>query len=120
ISLGGCFGADFAINFLILSAAANAMPSMGRYPPFKREIAAIASAGLDEFQNEAMKMVVALVDMERAFVPFQHFIGLVQRRMERERREEELKTCSSKKGNEGRLTNWRKLGINEGQIRLIE
>jgi hypothetical protein len=27
------------------------------------------------------KMVVALVDMERAFVPPQHFIRLVQRRL---------------------------------------
>jgi dynamin GTPase len=43
-------------------------------------------------------MVVALVDMERAFVPPQHFIRLVQRRMERQRREEELKGRSSKKG----------------------
>jgi hypothetical protein len=41
---------------------------------------AIASAALDEFMNEAKKMVVALVDMERAFVPPQHFIRLVQRR----------------------------------------
>jgi len=44
-------------------------------------------------------MVVALVDMERAFVPPQHFIRLVQRRMERQRREDELKNSrSSKKG----------------------
>ena len=41
---------------------------------------AIASAALDGFKNEAKKMVVALVDMERAFVPPQHFIRLVQRR----------------------------------------
>lgn len=41
---------------------------------------AIASAALDGFMNEAKKMVVALVDMERAFVPPQHFIRLVQRR----------------------------------------
>ncbi|XP_057973090.1 dynamin-2A-like [Malania oleifera] len=84
----------------IVSAAANATPGLGRYPPFKREVVAIASAALDEFKNEAKKMVVALVDMERAFVPPQHFIRLVQRRMERQRREEELKTRSSKKGNE--------------------
>ncbi|KAJ6422256.1 hypothetical protein OIU84_027249 [Salix udensis] len=45
-------------------------------------------------------MVVALVDMERVFVPPQHFIRLVQRRMERQRREEELKNRSSKKGND--------------------
>lgn len=41
---------------------------------------AIATAALDVFKNEAKKMVVALVDMERAFVPPQHFIRLVQRR----------------------------------------
>ncbi|KAF5479362.1 hypothetical protein F2P56_000194 [Juglans regia] len=84
----------------IVSAAANATPGLGRYPPFKREVVAIASAALDGFKNEAKKMVVALVDMERAFVPPQHFIRLVQRRMERQRREEELKTRSSKKGQE--------------------
>ncbi|KAB1210982.1 Dynamin-2B [Morella rubra] len=82
----------------IISSAANATPGLGRYPPFKREVVAIASAALDEFKNEARKMVVALVDMERAFVPPQHFIRLVQRRMERQRREEELKTRPLKKG----------------------
>ncbi|KAH0913398.1 hypothetical protein HID58_036719 [Brassica napus] len=82
----------------IVSASANATPGLGRYPPFKREVVAIASAALDGFKNEAKKMVVALVDMERAFVPPQHFIRLVQRRMERQRREEELKGRSSKKG----------------------
>ncbi|KAI5567397.1 hypothetical protein BDE02_13G087200 [Populus trichocarpa] len=50
--------------------------------------------------NEAKKMVVALVDMERAFVPPQHFIRLVQRRMETQRREEELKNRSSKNAND--------------------
>ncbi|XWS24690.1 hypothetical protein CRYUN_Cryun27aG0005000 [Craigia yunnanensis] len=84
----------------IVSAAANATPGLGRYPPFKREVVAIATAALDGFKNEAKKMVVALVDMERAFVPPQHFIRLVQRRMERQRREEELKNRSSKKGHE--------------------
>ncbi|XP_021287616.1 dynamin-2A-like [Herrania umbratica] len=84
----------------IVSAAANGTPGLGRYPPFKREVVAIASAALDGFKNEAKKMVVALVDMERAFVPPQHFIRLVQRRMERQRREEELKNRSSKKGHE--------------------
>ncbi|XP_062153890.1 dynamin-2A-like [Alnus glutinosa] len=84
----------------IVSAAANATPGLGRYPPFKREVVTIASAALDAFKSEAKKMVVALVDMERAFVPPQHFIRLVQRRMERQRREEELKTRSSKKGQE--------------------
>ncbi|KAL1218218.1 Dynamin-2B [Cardamine amara subsp. amara] len=82
----------------IVSASANATPGLGRYPPFKREVVAIASAALDGFKSEAKKMVVALVDMERAFVPPQHFIRLVQRRMERQRREEELKGRSSKKG----------------------
>ncbi|KAA8545434.1 hypothetical protein F0562_020218 [Nyssa sinensis] len=81
----------------IVSAAANATPGLGRYPPFKREVVAIASAALDGFKNEARNMVVALVDMERAFVPPQHFIRLVQRRMDRQRREEELKNRSSKK-----------------------
>ncbi|KAG5024117.1 hypothetical protein JHK85_020459 [Glycine max] len=44
------------------------------------EIVAIASSALEAFKNESKKMVVALVDMERAFVPPQHFIRLVQRR----------------------------------------
>lgn len=44
------------------------------------KIIAIASNALDTFKNDAKKMVVALVDMERAFVPPQHFIRLVQRR----------------------------------------
>ncbi|CAN0907400.1 DRP2B [Linum grandiflorum] len=61
------------------------------------EVVAIASAALEGFKNEAKKMVVALVDMERAFVPPQHFIRLVQRR---QRREEEVKSKSSKKAME--------------------
>ncbi|XP_047082497.1 dynamin-2A-like [Lolium rigidum] len=81
----------------IVNATANGTPGLGRYPPFKREIIEIASNALDTFKNDAKKMVVALVDMERAFVPPQHFIRLVQRRMERQRREEEVKTKSSKK-----------------------
>ncbi|GMI93198.1 Dynamin related protein 2B, dynamin-like 3 [Hibiscus trionum] len=81
----------------IVAAAANATPGLGRYAPFKREVVAIASAALDGFKNESKKMVVALVDMERAFVPPQHFIRLVQRRMERQRREDEVKNRSSKK-----------------------
>ncbi|PKA57949.1 Dynamin-2B [Apostasia shenzhenica] len=84
----------------IVSAAANATPGLGRYPPFKREVITIASNALENFRSEAKKMVVALVDMERAFVPPQHFIRLVQRRMERQRREEEQKTRSSKKAQE--------------------
>jgi dynamin GTPase len=47
---------------------------------FYNQVVTIASAALDVFKNEAKKMVVALVDMERAFVPPQHFIRLVQRR----------------------------------------
>ncbi|CAM8992016.1 hypothetical protein QQ045_026341 [Rhodiola kirilowii] len=84
----------------IVSAAANATPGLGRYPPFKREVVTIATSALDVFRSEAKKMVVALVDMERAFVPPQHFIRLVQRRMERQRREDELRSRSSKKGGE--------------------
>ncbi|KAG6511491.1 hypothetical protein ZIOFF_029559 [Zingiber officinale] len=64
----------------IVSASANGTPGLGRYPPFKKEVLAIASAALENFRNEARKMVVALVDMERSFVPPQHFIRLVQRR----------------------------------------
>lgn len=41
---------------------------------------AIASTALETYKNDAKNMVVALVDMERAFVPPQHFIRLVQRR----------------------------------------
>jgi len=44
------------------------------------QIVAIASSALDEYKVDAKKMVVALVDMERAFIPPQHFIRLVQRR----------------------------------------
>ncbi|KAL1533886.1 Dynamin-2A [Salvia divinorum] len=84
----------------IVSASANATPGLGRYPPFKREVIAIATTALEGFKNEAKNMVVALVDMERAYVPPQHFIRLVQRRMDRQRREEELKGRPSKKGSE--------------------
>ncbi|KAH6835995.1 dynamin-like 3 [Perilla frutescens var. hirtella] len=84
----------------IVTAAANATSGLGRYPPFKREVIAIASTALEGYKNDAKNMVVALVDMERAFVPPQHFIRLVQRRMDRQRREEELKGRSSKKGHE--------------------
>jgi len=84
----------------IVSTAASATPGLGRYPPFKREIVAIASSALDNFRVEAKKMVVALVDMERAFVPPQHFIRLVQRRLDRQRREEEMKNRASKKGHD--------------------
>ena len=33
------------------------------------QVVAIASFALDGFKNEAKKMVVALIDMEQAFVP---------------------------------------------------
>ncbi|KAL8222804.1 hypothetical protein R6Q57_020203 [Mikania cordata] len=81
----------------IVSASANATPGLGRYPHFKREVVAIATTALEGFKNDAKKMVIALVDMERVFVPPQHFIRLVQRRMDRQRREEEIKNKSSKK-----------------------
>ncbi|XP_050209812.1 dynamin-2A [Mercurialis annua] len=84
----------------LVSTSVNATPGLGRYAPFKREVVAIASAALDGFKNEAKKMVVALVDMERAFVPPQHFIRLVQRRMDKQRRDDEIKNKSSKKANE--------------------
>lgn len=48
--------------------------------PLLLQIVAIASAALDEYKVDAKKMVVNLVDMERAFIPPQHFIRLVQRR----------------------------------------
>lgn len=44
------------------------------------KVVAIATGALDVFKTDAKKMVVALVDMERDFVPPQHFIRLVQRR----------------------------------------
>ncbi|CAH1444188.1 unnamed protein product [Lactuca virosa] len=62
-----------------VSASANAIPGLGRYPPFKREVVAIATTAVEGFKNDAKTMVTALVDMERVFVPAQHFIRLVQR-----------------------------------------
>lgn len=53
---------------------------MENYILCKTQVVEIASNALEGFKNEAKKMVVALVDMERAFVPPQHFIRLVQRR----------------------------------------
>lgn len=44
------------------------------------QVIAIATTALEGFKIEAKNMVVALVDMERAYVPPQHFIRLVQRR----------------------------------------
>jgi dynamin GTPase len=61
------------------------------------QIVAIASASLDKYCVESKKMVIALVDMERSFIPPQHFIRLVQRRLDRLRREDELKNRGSKK-----------------------
>lgn len=81
----------------IVSAAANGTPGLARYPPLKREIVAIASSALDEYRVESKKMVVALVDMERAFIPPQHFVRLVQRRMDRLRREDDVKGRQTKK-----------------------
>uniref|UniRef100_A0A0E0CR74 dynamin GTPase n=1 Tax=Oryza meridionalis TaxID=40149 RepID=A0A0E0CR74_9ORYZ len=89
----------------IVNASANATPGLGRYPPFKREVVEIATNALDVFKSDAKKMVVALVDMERAFVPPQHFIRLVQRRMERQRREDEVKNRSSKKAQDAEQSN---------------
>jgi dynamin GTPase len=63
-----------------VSATANATAGLGRYPPLRREVVAIASAALDEYRLDSKKMVIALVDMERSFIPPQHFIRLVQRR----------------------------------------
>ncbi|KAJ6794979.1 dynamin-2A-like [Iris pallida] len=88
----------------IVSAAANATPGLGRYPPFKREVIAIAASALENFRSEAKKMVVALVDMERAFIPPQHFVRLLQRRVDRQRREDEIKSRSYKKGQEAEQT----------------
>lgn len=56
------------------------MVSNSKILPFCCKVIVIASAALEGFKNEAKKMVVAFVDMERAFVPPQHFIRLVQRR----------------------------------------
>uniref|UniRef100_A0A803MMF7 dynamin GTPase n=1 Tax=Chenopodium quinoa TaxID=63459 RepID=A0A803MMF7_CHEQI len=99
----------------IVSQSANATPGLGRYPPFKREVIAIASSALDVFKGKAKQMVVDLVDMERAFVPPQHFIRLVQRRMERQRREEEVKSRSSKKGSEAEQSMLNRLGYTKKQ-----
>ncbi|KAJ7525447.1 hypothetical protein O6H91_17G051600 [Diphasiastrum complanatum] len=81
----------------IVSSAASSTPGLGRYPPFKREIVAIATGTLDDYRAEAKKLVIDLVDMERAFIPAQHFSRLVQRRLERLRREDEQRTRASKK-----------------------
>ncbi|KAG6546849.1 hypothetical protein Mapa_011702 [Marchantia paleacea] len=87
----------------IVSAAASLTPGLGRYPPLKREIVAIASAALEEYRVEARKMVVALVDMERAFIPPQHFIRLVQRRMEKLRKEDELRGRATKRAQDSEV-----------------
>ncbi|XP_060167564.1 dynamin-2A [Lycium barbarum] len=84
----------------IVAKAANSTPGLGKYPPFKQEVIAIATTALDGFRTEAKNMVIALVDMERVYVPPQHFIRLVQRRMDRQRRDDGLKNQSSKKAAE--------------------
>ncbi|KAM3377789.1 dynamin-2A [Capsicum galapagoense] len=84
----------------IVSKAANSTPGLGKYPPFKQEVITIATTALDGFRIEAKSMVIALVDMERVYVPPQHFIRLVQRRMDRQRRDDVLKNQSSKKAAE--------------------
>ncbi|CAN4108201.1 unnamed protein product [Withania somnifera] len=84
----------------IVSKAANSTPGLGKYPPFKQEVIAIATTALDGFRTEAKNMVTALVDMERVYVPPQHFIRLVQRRMDWQRRNDGLKNQSSKKAAE--------------------
>ncbi|KAJ8529728.1 hypothetical protein K7X08_036563 [Anisodus acutangulus] len=84
----------------IVAKAANSTPGLGKFPPFKQEVIAIATTALDGFRTDAKNMVVALVDMERVYVPPQHFIRLVQRRMDRQRRDDGLKNQSSKKAAE--------------------
>ncbi|KAH7297573.1 hypothetical protein KP509_25G002000 [Ceratopteris richardii] len=84
---------------IVLSAAA-ATSGLKRYPRFATEITRLAGDALHDYSAESKKMVVALVDMERAFIPPQHFIRLVQRRIDRQRREEELKQRSSRKAQE--------------------
>uniref|UniRef100_A0A7I4D6I6 dynamin GTPase n=1 Tax=Physcomitrium patens TaxID=3218 RepID=A0A7I4D6I6_PHYPA len=81
----------------IVSASASGTPGLSRYPPLKREIVSIASAALEEYRVEAKKMAVALVDMERVFIPPQHFIRLVQRRMERAQKLDTLQGAQTKK-----------------------
>lgn len=84
----------------IVSASASGTPGLGRYPPLKREIVSIASAALEGYRIEAKNMAVALVDMERVFIPPQHFIRLVQRRMERAQKLDTLQGVQSKKAQE--------------------
>lgn len=64
--------ADFTVNIFSLTAY---------FVYVLLKVITLASNALEGFRNEAKKMVVALVDMERAFVPPQHFIRLVQRRL---------------------------------------
>ncbi|CAK9193656.1 unnamed protein product [Sphagnum troendelagicum] len=81
----------------IVSASASATAGLSRFEPLKREIVAIASAALDEYRTESKKMVIALVDMERSFIPPQHFIRLVQRRLDRLRNDDDQRNRGSKK-----------------------
>ncbi|GJP31193.1 hypothetical protein CLOM_g9880 [Closterium sp. NIES-68] len=67
----------------IVAAAASQAPSLVRFPPMKRELVAIASAALDEYRAEAKRMVTAIVDMEKGFVPPAHFIEAEYKRQEK-------------------------------------
>ncbi|CAI7847072.1 unnamed protein product, partial [Closterium sp. NIES-53] len=67
----------------IVAAAASQAPSLVRFPPMKTELVAIASAALDEYRAEAKRMVTAIVDMEKGFVPPSHFIEAEYKRQEK-------------------------------------
>ncbi|KAJ7520179.1 hypothetical protein O6H91_20G070900 [Diphasiastrum complanatum] len=100
----------------IVSSAASSTPGLGRYPPFKREIVAIATGTLDDYRAEAKKLVVGLVDMERAFIPAQHFSRLVQHRLERLRREDEQRTRASKKAQDAEQALLNKTSTPQGNL----
>uniref|UniRef100_A9U1V2 dynamin GTPase n=1 Tax=Physcomitrium patens TaxID=3218 RepID=A9U1V2_PHYPA len=95
----------------IVSASASGTPGLSRYPPLKREIVSIASAALEEYRVEAKKMAVALVDMERVFIPPQHFIRLVQRRMERAQKLDTLQGAQTKKAQVAEQSLLSKVGV---------
>ncbi|KAL0369160.1 UNVERIFIED_CONTAM: Dynamin-2A [Sesamum calycinum] len=80
----------------IVSAAANATPGLGRYPPFKREVVAIATTALEGFKNDAKTWWLHLLTWNgRLFLP-----NILSGWMDRQRREEELKGRSSKKAHD--------------------
>eukprot|EP00245_Coleochaete_scutata_P001746 TRINITY_DN121_c0_g2_i1.p1 TRINITY_DN121_c0_g2~~TRINITY_DN121_c0_g2_i1.p1 ORF type:complete len:663 (-),score=183.62 TRINITY_DN121_c0_g2_i1:1015-2724(-) len=85
-----------------IASAASTTPLLGRYPPMKKELVHIASEALEEFRTQAKEMVVAIVDMERAFIPPAHFGKLVARRMEMLRREEEIRMEKLKREDEAK------------------